>query len=92
MGMSSGCYSMVVEKNNCGARALGYHGFRFEESRFSSKDLLDHLPPPVVPVIRHPPPLDRDSSAGRSSGKNSRRGRDRRSAWKFKATPQGHRG
>ncbi|KAL9377986.1 hypothetical protein Peur_029321 [Populus x canadensis] len=56
---------------------VGYHRFRFEESRFSSKDLLDHLPPPVVPVIRHPPPVDRDSSAGRSSGKNSRRGRDR---------------
>ncbi|KAI9385819.1 hypothetical protein POPTR_011G119300v4 [Populus trichocarpa] len=43
------------------------------------KDLLDQMPPPVAPAIRHPPPLHRDSSSGRSSGKNSRRGRDRRS-------------
>ncbi|CAK7327641.1 unnamed protein product [Dovyalis caffra] len=43
------------------------------------KDLLDHMPPPVAPIIRHPPPLHRDSLAGRNTGKNSRRGRDRRS-------------
>ena len=43
------------------------------------KDLLDHMPPPVAHVIRHPPPLHRDSSAGRNPSKNSRRGRDRRS-------------
>ncbi|KAI5605448.1 hypothetical protein BDE02_01G352400 [Populus trichocarpa] len=43
------------------------------------KDLLDHMPPPVAHVIRHQPPLHRDSSAGRNPSKNSRRGRDRRS-------------
>ncbi|XP_011029487.1 PREDICTED: uncharacterized protein LOC105129212 [Populus euphratica] len=43
------------------------------------KDLLDQMPPPVAPAIHHPLPLHRDSSSGRSSGKNSRRGRDRRS-------------
>ncbi|KAG6756446.1 hypothetical protein POTOM_039875 [Populus tomentosa] len=43
------------------------------------KDLLDQMPPPVARVIRHPLPLRRDSSSEKSSGKNSRRGRDRRS-------------
>ncbi|KAJ6979918.1 hypothetical protein NC653_027912 [Populus alba x Populus x berolinensis] len=43
------------------------------------RDLLDQMPPLVAPAILHPPSLRLDSSSGRSSCKNSRRGRDRRS-------------